>query len=160
MSFLGYRAFRELANPGGTPAADGLPEWPIALLRANGFDGGFEIENPDALPFRVSCNEGAPDAVENVDEFDWFVSQGAESGGPFELSRATSLDPVSLSGSIVLSLSAWAAALYPTPFDVSTIEVLFFAVDLYVRRRSDGAIQRLDLRRAIYEANAPQTGIG
>jgi hypothetical protein len=163
MAILNYDAFRELANPGGTLASDGLPEWPVASLRAGGFDDGFDIEPTDSFPLTVTCNAGAADAVDEVDEYDWFVSQGGETAGVgsghFVVTRATSLDPITLSGSIVLDLTAAAEVLFPAPFSVSSIEVLFFGVDVYVRRKSDGSIQYLDLRRYLYTANAPTTDV-
>lgn len=162
MAIVGYDVFREMANPGGTVANDGLPEWPVASLRANGFDDGISVSPTDAFPMTLTCNAGAVDAVDHVDEYDWFVSQGKETAGQGVGHFVVTRKPPgtdTYSGSIVVDLTAAAEVLFPDPFDVSSIEVLFFGVDVYARRRSDGAIQRLDLRRLVYAANAPKVDL-
>ena len=144
MSIVNFSTFRALT--GGVPDLLGLPTWPVASMRAGGFDTGFVMTLGVASPFEttITCTEYATDAVAGVDEYDWWFSQGAASGGPFIVSRRDA-PPDTSSGSIKLELAPWALALYPDPFDLSAIEVLFFQVSAYVRRRSDGAIQRLDL---------------
>lgn len=155
-----YNSLRVLANPGGTIAPDGLPEWPAVSMRAGGFDAGLDVSPTDSFPILVTCNALAADAVDDVDDFDWFVWQGAEGGGPFVVSPPSGLGTHSYSGTISLSLSSWAAAEYPDPFDVSTIEVLFFGVDILVRRRSDGAMQRIDIQAVIRDANEDKFDVG
>ncbi len=158
MSIVDFQSFREIANPGGTPDLLGLPEWPIALVRANGFDTGFElIVGMTGLEF--SCNGFAADASPGIDEYDWFFSQGAASGGPFVVSRSDFALPDTNSGTFQFELAPWALDEYPDPFDLSTIEVLFFQVSAYVRRRADGAIQRLDLLSFLRDYLTPKVDV-
>jgi hypothetical protein len=160
MSILDYRAFRILANPGGTLDALGLPEWPVASMRASGFDDGITVSSTSAFPMVLSCNALAADSVTSVDEFDWFVSQRTEVSGsePFVVAKYTP-DTDTYSGSISLTLAAWASTEYPDPWDESMARVLFFAVDVYVRRKSDGAIQRLDLLAHVIDAVEAKTDL-
>jgi hypothetical protein len=155
-----YSTFRTLANPGGPLAADSLPEFDPANMRKLGFNGGITGNPLTSFPIELTCNAYATDAVDGVDEYDWFVSQQTSvvANKPFAVYR---LDTGGTrSGSIGLDLSAWAATEYPTPFDLSSIQVLFFAVDIYVIRRSDGAIQRRDMKAYLLDANSPKTSIG
>jgi hypothetical protein len=91
-----WHSFRTIfAAPGATTDYDGNKAWPLALMRANGFnDGIFGMTRAASLvipihewrlqvPFRFgianySGNPSAPftpDAVPGVDEYDWWVSQ-------------------------------------------------------------------------------------
>lgn len=155
-----YSTFRSLANPGGSIGVDGLVEFDASKMRSGGFDGGITANPIDAFPIEATCNAYANDASPGVDEYDWYVSQrtSVAANKPFVLTRLDSLGQTR-SGSIAIDISAWADAENSDPFDISTVRVLFFAVDLYVIRRSDGAIQRLDLQKYLLDALAPKTGI-
>jgi hypothetical protein len=156
-----YSVFRAIANPGGALAADGLTEFDPANMRAGGFSGGISVSSTSAFPIVFSCNSGAADSVAGIDQFDWYVSQQTSvvANKPFTVSRKDTA-PNTHSGRIEIDLSAWASTEYPDPFDLSAIQVLYFAVDIYVIRRSDAAIQRLDLRTYLYDALKPKTNIG
>jgi hypothetical protein len=155
-----YSLFRSVANPGGALAADGLTEFDPTNMRANGFDDGITVSSSSSFPIVLSCNAGAADASVGIDEYDWYVSQRTSTVAdkPFTVSRKDS-SPNTHSGRIELDIAAWADAEYPDPFDLSTVRVLFFAVDIYAIRRSDGAIQRLDLMKYLIDALSPKTSI-
>ncbi len=156
-----YSTFRMLANPGGSFASDGLPEFDPSKMRANGFDDGIEVAAV-SFPLAISCNGGIPDTSFDVDEYDWYVSQrtNVEENRPFVVSRSDTFD-TSYSGTILLEQSVWCADEYPDPFDLeSSVQTLFFGVDIYVIRRSDGAIQRLDLLKYLIDALSPKTDLG
>lgn len=156
-----YSVFRNHINPAGTPAPDGLPEFPVANMRAFGFDGGITSNPTSAFPLEITVNAYADDAVDGVDEYDWFVSQrtSVAANKPFTVYRLDT-PPTTRSGSIGIDMTAQTSAENPDPFDLSTIPVLFFAVDIYAIRRTDKSIQRLDLASYIYNANVPKTNIG
>lgn len=153
-----YSAFRAIANLGGAIGADGLTEFDPTKMRINSFDGGFSVSSTSSFPISISClpPEASP-YLEPTDLFDWYVSQRTSIAAdkPFIVSRT----PSGSGDGIVLDLAAWASTEYPDPFDLSTIRVLFFAVDIYVVRRSDGAIQRLDLMKYLLAALSPQTNL-
>lgn len=156
-----YSAFRHFVNPGGTVDRDGLPEFPVAKMRFSTFVSGFQLSSTSAFPLSISCNFGDTDAVVNIDEFDWYVSQRTSiaANKPLTVSRKDTA-PNTNSGTIEIDLSAWAATEYPDPFGISTIPILFSAIDIYAIRRFDLAIQRLDLRAYLYNANSPKTDVG
>lgn len=159
MIFSNWLTFR-LAFSNGEPVdALGIPGWPLADMRAGGFDDGITIDTSSS-PYVVTCNAVAADPVAGVDRFDWFVSSGAASGGSLVVARHDPSGTTQNSGSIAISLSASAEIEYPEPFDVSTIPVLWFAHDIYVRRRSDGAIQRLDVEAYLLALFADRTNVG
>jgi hypothetical protein len=154
-----YSTFRAHVNPGGTLAADGLPEFPVAQMRATGFDGGFVLSSTNTFPIVISCNANVAD-VGPADQYDWYVSQrtSESTNKPIEVVRKDDL-PTSYSGRIEIDLMPWAGDEYPDPFGLSTIPVLFFAVDIYAIERTNKSIQRLDLATYLYDANAPKTNI-
>jgi hypothetical protein len=146
-----YAVFRALFADAGAPVAlDGLAEWSYALVRANGIPEFIGVQQVAPLTLLVTINDGAADAVPGVDEFDFWVSQRTSdpAGFPFEVSRT---DPLFGSGSIYLSISAWAEALYPEPFEDRTIPLLWRDVWVYCRRRSDGAIQVMNAMKYVWE---------
>lgn len=153
-----YATFRILANPGGAIGVDGLPEWPVASMRANGFDDGFAVTSTSHLPFGIVVLGPNIPVVDPIDYFDWYVSQGTTDAAkkPFVVTRGLS----DTGGRIIFSLSSRAAEEFPDPFDLSTIRVLYFGIDIYCIRRSDSAIQRFDLMKYLLDALAPKTDIG
>ena len=159
MIFTSWQAFR-LAFSNGEPVdALGVPGWPVASMRAGGFDGGIAMDT-SASPYVLTCNAEASDPVQGVDRFDWYVSAGSADGGVLVVERHDPTVTTQNSGSIEISLTPAAAVEYPEPFDVSTIPVLWFAVDVYVRRRSDGAIQRLDVAAYLAALFGDRTDVG
>lgn len=148
--YIGMRTL--FALPGADVAIDGLPEWPASMVGANGFDGGIDVSPNEVDDIIATCNAGDVDAVSGEDEYDWFCSVRTEhpAGKPLVFSP---LD--GKSGSLLMSLSAWAAELYPEPTARSTTPLLFGGCFLYVRRRSDGAVQTLDLAK-YFAANFAQ----
>lgn len=161
MIIADYSTFRSIANPGGSLAPDGLTEFDPSMMRANGFDGGIERISSISFPLKLTCNGGDFDASPGVDEYDWYVSQGTSiaANKPLNVSRFDSLPSTSYSGTILLQLESWAIPEYPDPFDLSTVRVLFFGIDIYAIRRSDASIQRFDLMGHLVDALSPKTNI-
>lgn len=157
-----YSTFRVLANPGGAIGVDGLTEFDPMNMRKNGFDGGIKFSSSIGnSPIVLTCNDETPDAVAGVDEFDWYVSQrtSVQANKPLTVDRFDDLPTNSWSGRIRLDLRAWAAIEYPDPYELETVKVLFFAIDVYAIRRSDGAIQRIDLMKYLVDALSPSTNL-
>lgn len=156
-----YSAFRSAANPGGALGIDGLTVFDPASMRAGGFDGGIEVASAsETFPIKLTCNGGTFDASVGIDEYDWFVSQRTSTiaNKPFTVSRFDDVG-TSYSGTILLQLRTWAQLEYDDPFDLSTIRVLFFAVDIYAIRRSDASIQRFDLMKYLLDTLSPKTDL-
>lgn len=143
---------------------DGYPEWPgptgrgTNLVRANGFSDdnwSVSLSGPYAgSAFTVSINGGAADASTGVDEYDWYLSQRTDDPTKQYLAMTQTPDAGgnSYSGSVDIVHTDLAEDEMPTLVskNVSVAEHtrLFKNCYLYVRRRSDGAIQWLDLQRA------------
>ncbi len=142
-----YTAFRKLfALPGANIAVDGLPEWPASMVGANGFDQGITIARNDANDIITTCNFGGSDVSPFSDEHDWFCSVRTEN----EVGKPLLFAPVpGKSGSLEMTLSEQTSEIYSNPFSVSTIRAVFGSCFLYVRRRSDGAIQTLDVEKYV-----------
>lgn len=149
-----YRTFRRVfAEPGAQLARDGFPEFPVALVRANGFENTITVSALTSFPLDITCNAEAADAVKNVDEYDWFVSQrtDVQANWPFTVTRIPAGTVESYSGSIRLEPSAATEAEFPEPFTLAVVEQLWFQVDVYVKRRSDGAIQRFSMLKYVQD---------
>lgn len=161
MIIANYSTFRYLANPAGAIGIDGLPEFDVTKMRDGGFNGGFVLSSTSAFPLTITCNVGFADTVAGVDEYDWYVSQqtSVAADKPLAITRADNLPTNSYSGKITVDLSAWADDENPDPFDLSTVRVLFFGIDIYAIKRSNGAIQRLDLMQFLIDTLSPKTGI-
>lgn len=157
MIISNYSTFRAIANPGGAIGADGLTEFDPTNMRAGTFSGGFSVSSTNSFPMTISCIPTALPPGDAEDLFDWYVSQRTSiaEDKPFVATRKPGIN----GDGIVLNLASWAADEYPDPFDLSTVRVLFFAVDIYVIRRSDTAIQRLDLLKYLVDALSPKTDI-
>jgi hypothetical protein len=144
---------------------DGWPEYPgpdtrgTDLVRANGFDDGFSIVTIQDLDFEtlITINASAADSVAGVDDYDWWLSDRTEVPASRFLSLAQAPDTGgnSFSGSVNLSLTATCitelALALPGSITMQQLASMFKFAHLYVRRRSDGAIQWVDLH-ALYLA--------
>lgn len=154
MSILtSYAAFRTtFAGPGASLALDQLPEWPYAtLVRANSIPEIVGAETFGPWLVGLSINDFALDSVENVHEYDWFVSQRTTdpAGQPFTIEQYQSFEAGS--GSVRFLLNSWAEDLYPDPFGEDIVELLWGNIWAYCRRRSDGAIQVFDVYKFVLE---------
>lgn len=160
MIIANYSTFRAMANPGGSIGADGLTEFDPTKMRAALFDDGFTLSSTSAFPIVITCNFQDADFLAGIDEFDWYVSQQTSiaANKPLTVSRKD-MAPNTNSGTIEIDLAAWASAEYPDPFDLSTIPVLFFGIDIYVIRRNIFSIQRLNLASYLYDALSPKTDL-
>lgn len=139
---------------------DGWPRFPgpfdsTNLVRSGGFDGGITgAPNPYlGAAFNLTVNDGAADSATGVDEYDWYVSQRTDDSAK-QLWTVTPLaaGADSFSGSIQMVHSALATselgvAIGPLPAQQYNGMLRNMAV--YCRRISDGAIQWLDLLRAM-----------
>ncbi len=151
-------------------APDGYEEWPgyfagqagrTNLVRANGFSGGFGSVPSSIFPgvnTNFTVNAFAADAVAGVDEYDWFLSQRTEDAAKkwLAITSYPGLLPNTYSGSVAIDMSAQAfteLGLSSNPLSVDQIIEIFRFCYLYCRRRSDGAIQGIDLLKAILHAS-------
>jgi hypothetical protein len=134
---------------------DGIEGWPVANVRAGGFDAGFTgFTVPyDGNPMTITINAGAADASPGVDEYDWYLSQRTDeaSNQYFTIVQAPDSGGQSFSGSVVLDITTLAQTEFGiTPGTILTsaqLVNLFRKMSLYVQRRSDDAIQWVDLLR-------------
>jgi hypothetical protein len=154
-------------------AKDGMEEWPgltagqaghSNIVRAGGFNGGFTgIPTPyNGNGFDVTVNAYGVDATQNVDEYDWYLSQRTDDPAKQYLTIAApyshiAVPPNSLSGTVGIRHTALAEAeLFPGAvtivWGVDQIIELFKFCQLYVRRRSDGTIQWADLLKSTFSA--------
>lgn len=156
-----YSTFRYLANPAGAIVIDGLPEFDSTKMRDGGFNGGFVLSSTSVFPLTITCNVGFADLTPGVDEYDWYVSQQTSvvANKPLTIARSDRLPTNSYSGTIEVDLAAWADAENPDPFDLSTIRVLFFGIDIYAIERAGGGLQRLNLMQYLLDALSPATDL-
>lgn len=141
---------------------DGVVHWPLELVRAagSGFGDTGSTMSGINIPVPLSgsvltANAGAVDSVPNTDEYDWFVSQQTPVPELRYLDVSEVLEPDEVtprSGSVLIALSANGES----EFDI--VSPGFTAVQLadvyrdcyaYVQRLSDGAIQLVDLTKAV-----------
>lgn len=142
---------------------DLMPEYPSEightnLVRSGGFTGGLTgIPAPYAgVSFTVTCNAGAADAVYGVDDYHWYLSQRSDTPANQMLSctQVASSGGNSYSGSIQIVHTALAEGeLGFTAPDVTQDinRAIFRDCHLYCQRRSDGAIQWVDLTSEMME---------
>lgn len=138
---------------------DGVWTWPIDLVRkvGSGFgDAGSTLTGvtPWYDPggsLEISCNTGAPDAVFGVDDFDWYLSQRTDEQARqyLEIENFPADGGESFSGFVRIRNAALADTFAPNAPSITpqVLKRLFRYAHLYVRRRSDGAIQWVDLHR-------------
>jgi hypothetical protein len=157
-----YSVFRHLfAAPGAPLALDGLPEWPYAThVRANSIPEieCVQIFSPPQI-LGLTINDGALDSVPGVHEFDWYVTQRTTDSTwfSFALGMYDLVGDDTASGSIHFTITGWADKIYPEPFDADIVPLLWRDIWAYCRRRSDGAIQVLDVGKCVME-NLAVTG--
>lgn len=130
---------------------DGVERWPVANMRAGGFTGGvtgMPIPYVFGLLITLTVNAGVADSVLNVDEYDWYLSQRTDEVSSQYLSM-TEVPPgaSSFSGSVRLVTSTVSNVLgiVDGPITPPQTALLFNKAHLYVRRKSDDAIQLIDL---------------
>ena len=134
--------------------SDALERYPVANVRAGGLApiSGWTVPYDTAL-MTLTVNAGAADAVDGVDEFDWYVSQRTDDPDLQYLALATpAAYPLSYSGSLTMIHTALAES----EFNIATgqaltpsqLALLFKHVSVYVQRRSDKAIQWASALRA------------
>lgn len=155
MILSSFTHFRDWFATSPTPVGpDGLPPWPIAKVRSGGFDNGFSgIDRPiDEFPITLSVNGQVADAVPGIHEYDWYLSQRSDQAARqyFAVAHLFSFIGDAVSGSIVLSLTDLAVAelaisLPTSPLNTDRLIQTCKNVHVYVKRRSDGAIQWVDL---------------
>jgi len=133
---------------------DGHPPWPVDLLRAGGFSGGITGVGQPILevPFTMSCNGGAADSVAGTDQYDWYISQRTDDPAR-QMLAVSAYAPVGVptySGSVVVGVTALGVARAGLASAASLIShdqmvLLFKHVTAYCRRRSDGAVQYVNV---------------
>lgn len=145
---------------------DGYEEWPgprsaeagrsSNLVRANGFDDGitgYPVWFSEAALIDLTVNALAADAVSGVDEYDWYLSQRTDD--PSKQFLQINQVP-GFSGSVQVagtSLATSELELTPgLPLNPDKMAEMWRHSYVYCRRRSDGAIQWLDLHRALMGA--------
>lgn len=140
-----YTQFRAIFATSSTLAADGFEVWPVAMLRANGFDGGITgMPKPvTAFPVTLTCNGQAADGGA---AFRWYLSQRTDDTAKQYL--YCSQLSATQSGSVVIGLTSLGVAELGLagPTAAVTEEQLIRLLkhcDLYVQRVSDDAIQHL-----------------
>jgi hypothetical protein len=139
---------------------DALEEWPgpfsqtSDLVRSGGFDGGITgVPQPYALAaFHATVNGNAVDGVPGVDEYDWYLSQRTDTVAAQFLSivpYTLAVAPATHSGTVTIQHTALATTELglASPISDAQLRDLFRSTDIYVRRRSDGAIQWMSLDR-------------
>ena len=136
---------------------DGLELWPLALVRKAGSGFGDAGSTITGIPstfggetsFFVSCNTGAADAAPGVDEYDWYLSQRSDDAAAqyLTIAQRSNIGVNSYSGTVIVASSTLAATHFDltSSADEPTLRALFKRSHLYVRRRSDGAIQWVDI---------------
>jgi len=139
---------------------DGYEKWPYQNVRkpGSGFGdagttiGGFPKPWPTFSGFTVTCNAFVPDAVPGVDEYDWYISQRTENPA----AQPLTIYPV-IGGSSTLVVEPKADNFGKLVNDTITPDDLikiFRNCHFYVIRKSDRAIQWIDMLRA-QVANTP-----
>ena len=135
---------------------DGSPSWPVSAVRMTGSGFGDAGSTLTGIPtpylgasFEVTCNAGANDAVLGVDEYDWYLSQSTDIPASKYLSivQKPAVGLLSYSGSVQIVHTALAVSQLglTIPPSQEVRHTLFRFADLYVRQRTDGAIQWVNL---------------
>jgi len=120
------------------------------LVRSGGFDAGFTgIPKPfDGSDFTVSCNGGAPDSVFSVGEYHWYLSAKSDDPAKKYLDIAQEPDTFTQSFSGSVRISRTQASIDDIGAGSVTTEMvrgILIHCYLYCQRRSDGAIQWVNL---------------
>lgn len=139
-----YLAMRHAFAPGAAPDVTGYPTWPSAphALAITG-----NVRPLTSLPLGLTVNGGELDPG-GVEQFDWYVSQRTDDPSR-QFLRLTPLS--GRSGTMVVTATDYGAAeLGLAPGGIGQITLpqvlrLFRHVDVYVRRRADGATGYLSI---------------
>ena len=130
---------------------DGMEQWPITLVRANGFDDGATASIRPFTPFPVTLTiNGDITDVAAGTSYTWFVSQRTEVGTLWGMT-VTHPDAAK-TGTIRLTLTANAVSelgigTAVSPLNAGQRQRLLKHCTAYVQRQSDKAIQVIDLAR-------------
>lgn len=131
---------------------DGRERFPVALVRANGFTGGITgIPQPaynDSI-ITATCNSSFADAIAGTPDFDWYLSQRTDvvANQPMTITQTPDSGGNSFSGSVRLIVLPDDGVYGDDAIsDVDRVRIFKYC-HLYVRRRSDGAIQWIDIFR-------------
>lgn len=137
----------------------GYEEWPLAMVRANGFTD-LALPRPILVAsFKLTVNpltpgdpdSGADDAVAHVDEYNWYVSQRTDVAARQHL---TVSQVTNKSGTLQFDITANAEEMIPAltdPLYVLTeldLHLLYRNVWVYCQRIGDDAIQQIELLTA------------
>lgn len=131
---------------------DGHPTWPVANLRAGGFDGGIVVTGAPIVlgDWLYPYVDLSADSTYGVDEYDWYVSQQSDDPDAqlWEVRRLIHTATETYSGGIRMRTTALATSEFPgiTTVTPDVAAILLRNVHVYCRRRSDGAVQWLDLQ--------------
>ena len=129
----------------------GFEYWPAHLVNQPQQIAGLEIDKPFAGLINVTANASANDAIPAVDEFDWYLRQRTDEPTKqiFHVTQLPAAPGQSRSGSIVLSLTAYALQEYPTLGTATPayaeIAAALRSVTLFVREVATGQIRVVDL---------------
>lgn len=151
-----YTDMRAAFAPGAPPALGGFETWPIAsVVYSPGLPGFNLLLPPDLTQVGLylcvngttAGQAGADDATPFADEFDWYVSQRTDGlGKPFDVlswNQANQGQANTKSGTIVLVLRDGQyldSTVTPPLIRSENFSAVYRDVEVYVRRRSDGAI--------------------
>lgn len=148
MIIVDYSTFRHHFATAAAVDVAGYEVWPVAKVRSGGFSGlqatlpTTLVSDPNtAFPFTITCNAEASDAVKWTDEYDWYLSQRTDDPNKqmLTLYRIDNMPATTESGRCGLTLTAVGLNAYPT-LGAEKLHELFADVTVYVKRRSDNAI--------------------
>lgn len=128
---------------------DGMEQWPLDLVRANGFDDGFTPDETPMSPFpmELTVNGNVADSVAGT-SYKWYLSQRTETVASqhFTMAHADSAK----TGTVTLALTSTAVAdlgldSAADALNLSQRTKLLKYVYVFCKRDSDGAIQQAHL---------------
>ena len=144
----------------------GFPTWPVQYMRVGDtavpFADGIDELGLMGVPISTAPYDGGTvlmspigflgDSVLNVDEYDWHLAQRTDDPAKkyFDVAQKANVGGQSFSGTCEVTPSALAQSKFgftpgAGPIDPDITRTLFRGTQLYVRRVSDQAIQRLDM---------------
>jgi hypothetical protein len=139
--------FRAIFATSSTLGPDGVEVWPLASVRASGFDGGLTgIDRPfSAFPLTVSCNAQAADGGA---AYNWYLSQRTDDSS-LQWMSITQYSSTQ-SGTVTIALTAkcvtdMGLAGVTASLDPDQLAEILKHCTLYVQRVSDDAIQLVQL---------------
>lgn len=128
---------------------DGMEEWPLANVRAGGFDDGFtpSVTPMTPFPLTLTVNGGITDAAAGT-SYTWYLSQRTEVGASqhFTIAHADTAK----TGTVTLTLTSTAVADLGLSATTDSLNVgqrvkLLRGVYVFCQRASDKAIQIVHL---------------